>query len=91
VRPACVDAPGAGGAGAGAELFDGDIGDVVGWGLTELRAPSPKLLVANPRFIPTEKCFQYVPVDFIKNIGLGKFCAGDIGGESPCLIAYSIM
>ncbi|XP_063543992.1 uncharacterized protein LOC134752281 [Cydia strobilella] len=68
------------------QLQPGNIGTILGWGLTEQNgSPSQRLTYLDLPYIDVEECFAESESSFLKYITSDKICAGDtITGKALC-------
>lgn len=75
IRPVCID--------VGPDSFEDDqlikgaVGEVVGWGLTQNKEPTNKLILAEMPFVPKEECVNTVGRGLLGFVTNDKLCAGD--------------
>ncbi|XP_077283400.1 modular serine protease-like [Arctopsyche grandis] len=70
------------------QLLPGNVGKVVGWGVTEAgntNSASPQLKLAEVPVVEYDKCIDGIPEEFKKYITSDKFCAGFLDrGTTVC-------
>ncbi|KAG6465544.1 hypothetical protein O3G_MSEX015218, partial [Manduca sexta] len=65
--------------------LEGNMGSIVGWGLTgENSLPSEVLQAAELPIVPIDKCIEESPVSFRSAITGDKICAGYTNGTAVC-------
>jgi len=76
VLPICFDWAG----GYEADIPDGELMTIVGWGKTESTATSHTLQKADLPYVSVQDCLDAVPESFQQYVTDDKFCVGEKGG-----------